>query len=74
MPNWKAKSCNNFEQRNKGFTPNRNFGHNKSRKFPNKFFQGNNFKGNSQQIPTVTRNKQFTNNNSNYVKNNERKE
>ena len=32
MPNWKTKSSNNFEQRKKGFTPNRNFGHNNSRR------------------------------------------
>ena len=57
MPNWKEKRYNNFEQRKKGFTPNQNFGHNNSRKFPNKNFQGNNFKGNSQQNPTITRNK-----------------
>ena len=30
MPNWKTKRSNNFEQRKKGFTPNRNFGHNNS--------------------------------------------
>ena len=53
MPNWKAKRSNNFEQRNKGFTTNQKFGHNNSRKIPNKIFQGNNFKGNSQQNPTI---------------------
>ena len=57
MPNWKTKNSNKFEQRKKGFTPNRNFGHNNSCKFPNKNFQENNFKSNSQQNPTVTRNK-----------------
>ena len=47
MPNWKIKRPNNnLESRKKSFTPNRNFGHNNSRKFSNKFFQGNNFKGN----------------------------
>ena len=74
MSNQKTKRPNNFEQRKKGFTPNRNFGHNNSRKFPNKNFQGNNFKGNSLQNPIVTSNKEITNNHSNYVKNNEFKE
>ena len=74
MPNWKTQRSKNFEQRKKGFTPNRNFGHNNSHKFPNKNFQGNNLKGNSQENPTVTRNKEFTNNHSNYVKNNQCKE
>ena len=74
MPNWKTKRSNNFEQRKKGFTPNCNFGHNNSRNFPNKKFQGNNLKSNSQQNPIVTRNKEFTNNHSNYFKNSERKE
>ena len=75
MPNWKIKRPNNnFEPRKKIFTPNRNFGHNNSRNLPNREFQGINSKGNPQQNPTVTRNKEFTNNHSNYVKNNERKE
>ena len=74
MPNQKTKRSNNFEQRKKSFTTNRNFGHNNSHKFPNKNFQGNNLKSNSQQNPTRTRNKEFTNNHSNYVKINERKE
>ena len=74
MPNWKTKNSNKFEQRKKGFTPNRNFEHNNLRNFPNKFFQENNLKSNSQQNSTVTRNKEFTNNHTNYVKNNERKE
>ena len=69
MPNWKTKKSNNFEQRKKGFTPNRNFGHTNSHKFPNKNFQGSNSKGNPQQNPPVTRNKEFTNNHNNYVKN-----
>ena len=74
MPNWKTKRSNNFEQRNKGFTPNQNFGHNNLRNFRNRKFQGSNSKGNPQQNPTGTINKEFTNNHSNYVKNNERKE
>ena len=40
--------------------------------FPNKNFQGN--KGNSQLNPNGTRNEEPTNNHSNYIKNNERKE
>ena len=75
MQNQKIKSPNNnFEPRKKSFTPNRNFEHNKSRNLPNIKFQGSNSKGNPQQNPTVTRNKEFTNNHSNYVKNNEHKE
>ena len=57
MPNQKTKRSNNFEQRKKGFTPNRNFGHNNSHRFPNKNFQENNLKSNSQQNPTGVRNK-----------------
>ena len=74
MSNWKTKRSNNFEQRKKGFAPNQNFGHNNSRKFPNKNFQAKNCKGNPHQKPSVTRNKEFTNNHNNYVKNNELKE
>ena len=74
MPNWKTKRSNNFESRKKGFTPDRNLEHNNSHNFPNKNFQGNNLKSNSQQNHTVTRNKEFTDNHSNYVKNNKRKE
>ena len=71
MPNWKTKwPNNNFESRKKNFTPNQNFEHNNSRNLPNKNFQENNLKGNSQQNPTGTRNREFTNNHSNY----ERKE
>ena len=44
MPNWKAKRYNNFEHKNKGFTPNQNFGNNNACNFPNKNSQGN--KGN----------------------------
>ena len=75
MPNQKTKRPNNnFESRKKKFAPNQNFGHNNSRNIPNRKFQGSNVKGNPQQNPTVTRNKEVTNNHSNYVKNNERKE
>ena len=75
MPNQKTKRPNNnFEPRNKNFRAIKIFGHNNSRNFPNKKFQGSNSKGNRQQNPTVPRNKEFTNNNSSYVKNNERKE
>ena len=74
MPNSEAIRSNNFEQKKKGFTPNQNFGHIDSHKFPNKNFQGSNSKGNPQQNPIVPRNKEFTNNHNNYVKNNERKE
>ena len=56
------------------FTPNQNFGHNNSRNIPNRKFQGSNSKINPQQNPIVIRNKEFTNNHSNYVKNNEIKE
>ena len=45
MTNWKEKRTNKFEQRKKGFVPNRNFKNNNTRNFPNKNFQGN--KGNS---------------------------
>ena len=64
MTNWKAKRTNNFEQRKKGFVPNRNFS--------NKNFQGN--KGNSQINPNGQRNKEYVNNHSNYTKNFEQKE
>ena len=38
MPNSKTKRPNNnFESRKKNFTPNQNFGHNKSRNLPNNF-------------------------------------
>ena len=50
------------------------FGHNNSRNLPNRKFQGSNLKSNPQQNPTVTINKEFINNHSNYVKNNKRKE
>ena len=46
MSNWKAKRFNNFEKKNNGFVPNRNFRNNNTRNFPNKNLQGN--KGNSQ--------------------------
>ena len=74
MPNQKTKRSNNFEPRKKSFTPNRNFGHNNSCNIPNKKFQGINSKGNPKQNPTITRNKEFTNNHNNYVKNNKCKE
>ena len=41
MTNWKDKRTNNFEQRDKGFVPNRNFKNNNTRNFPSKIFQGN---------------------------------
>ena len=63
-----------LNQGKKKFTPNQNFGHNNSRNLPKRKFQGSNSKGNPQQNPTITRNKEFTNNHNNYVKNNERKE
>ena len=72
MSNWKAKRSNNFEQKKKGFIPNRNFRNNNTRNFPNKNFQGN--KGNSQLNPNGPRNKEPANNHNNYIKNNERKE
>ena len=72
MSNWKAKRSNNFEQKKKGFVPNRNFRNNNTRNFPNKNFQGN--KGNSQSNSNGSRNKESANNHSNYIKNNERKE
>ena len=68
MSNWKAKRSNHFEQRKKGFVPNRNFRSNNTRNFLNKNFQGN--KGNSQLNPNVLRNKELVNNHSNYTKNN----
>ena len=74
MPNGKTKGSNNFDPRKKIFTLDRIFEHNNSGNIPNKKFQGNNLKSNSQQNPIVTRNKEFTNNRSNYVKNNEHKE
>ena len=67
MSNWKIKRTNNFEPRKKGFPPSQNFWHNNSRNIPNRKFQGTNSKSNPQQNPTVTRNKEFTNNHSNYV-------
>ena len=72
MSNWKAKRSNNFEQKKKGFVPNRSFRNNNTRNFPNKNFQGN--KGNSELNPNGPRNKEPANNHSNYIKNNERKE
>ena len=39
MTNWKAKTTNNFEQRKKGFVPNRNFKNSNTRNFPSKNFQ-----------------------------------
>ena len=69
MADWKAKRCNNFEHKIKGFTSNRNFGNNNTRNFPNNNFQGN--KGNSQLNPNGPRNKEPANNHSNYRKNNE---
>ena len=68
----KAKRTNNFEQRKKGFVPNRNFKNNNIRNFPNKNFQWN--KSNSQINPKGQRNKESVNNHSNYTKNFERKE
>ena len=58
MSNWKAKRSNNFEQKKKGFVPNRNFRNNNTCNFPNKNFQGN--KGNSQLNPNGPRNKEPT--------------
>ena len=72
MSNWKAKRSNNFEQKKKGFVPNRSFRNNNTRNFPNKNFQGN--KDNSQLNPNGPRNKEPANNQKNYVKNNECKE
>ena len=72
MSNWKAKISNNFEQKKKGFVPNRSFRNNNTQNFPNKKFQGN--KGNSQINPNGPRNKELVNNHSNYTKNNEQKE
>ena len=75
MPSWKVKRPNNnFESRKKNFTPNRKVGHNNSHNIPNRKFQGSNSKGNPQQNPIVLTNKEFTNNHSTYVKNNEHKE
>ena len=72
MTNYKAKRFNNFEQKKKGFVPNRSFRNNNTCNFPNKNFQGN--KGNSQSNPNGPRNKEPANNHSNYIKNNECKE
>ena len=69
MSNWKAKRSNNFEQKKKGFVPNRCFRNNNTPNFPNKNFQRN--KGNSQINPNGPRNKEPVNNHSNYTKNNE---
>ena len=57
MPNWKTKRSNNFDPRKKIFTHDWNFEHNNSHNLPNKIFQENNLKSNSQQNPTGTRNK-----------------
>jgi len=65
---------NNFYPRKKNFTPHWNFEHNNSRNLPNKNFQENNLKSKWQENAMVTRSKEFENNHSNYVKNNERKE
>ena len=55
MSNGKDKRSNNFEQKKKGFIPNRNFRNNNTHNFPNKNFQGN--KKNSLQNPNGSRNK-----------------
>ena len=72
MTNWKAKRNNNFEQKKKGFVPNRNFKNNNTQKFSNKNFQEN--KSNSQINPNSQRNKESVNNYNNYAKSFERKE
>ena len=67
MTNQKGKRTNNFEQKKKGFVPNRNFKNNNTKNFPSKIFQGN--KINSQTNPNNQKNKESANNHSNYTKN-----
>ena len=60
MANSKAKRNNNFEQKKKGFVPNRNFKNSNTRNFSSKNFQGR--KSNSQTNPNNQRNKDSANN------------
>ena len=70
IPNWKSKRTSNFEQRMKGFKPNKNFKNN-SRNFSKNNYQGTNFKGKTQQNFIAPKSRDMP---SNYVKNNEQRE
>ena len=52
IPNQKNKRTSNFEQRRKGFKPNKSFGNN-SRNFSKNNYQGTYFKGKTQQNFTI---------------------
>ena len=70
IPNWKNKRTSNFDQKRKGFKPNKSF-RNNSQNFSQNNYQGTNFKSNTQQNFTSTRNRDLPNNNG---KNNEQRE
>ena len=70
IPYLKNKRTSNFDQRRKGFKPNKSF-ENNSQNFLKNNYQGTDFKGKTRQNITAPKRRDMPNN---YVKNNEQKE